>query len=117
MKNKVITSVVFRKYKDGDIIALFPYDTERQIGECSSYMHVGQHGTSNYSLVIGQTKPASPKEYADLKAELENYGPEEANYHLDVISKISWDRHRSVYEYEQKRGQLHINHLRNIGML
>lgn len=69
------TPVVFRKYgarKGGEIIALFPtvlgtYDPYT----CSSYVHVGQHGSADPRHVVNDTRPASPAEYEDLKRELE----------------------------------------------
>lgn len=94
-----VTEVIFRKYKNGnkEIIALFPYDTERRYGQCSSYMHIGQHGAAEYSGVMENTKPATPLEYADLKTELENYGSEDSHYNLKVINKINWTRYRKEY--------------------
>ena len=80
-KNKHQTAVVFRRFKDGDIIALFPGLKERSYS-CLSYMHVGQHGPAEYQHVIASTKPAKPKEYEDLKRELEGLG-----YNLRVIQR------------------------------
>lgn len=95
-----VTEVIFRKFskkEGGQIIALFPYDTERNYGQCSSYMHIGQHSTADYQNVMQSTKPVRTSEFADLKAELENYGPAEANYNLKVISKISWKKYKEAY--------------------
>ena len=78
------TVVVFRKFLDGDVIAIFP---EMQANEkpcdCGSYMHIGQHGAVSY-LFTRASKPASPEEYADLKVELESIG-----YNLDIKKKIT----------------------------
>lgn len=99
-----VTPVVFRKFRDdGEIIALFPYDTGNRIGMCSSYMRVGQHGDADYSIVINETHPARPEEYADLKTELENYGPPEAHYNLAILTKWSFKRHCQEFHKEQKR--------------
>lgn len=65
-----MTRVVFRKWKDGDIIALFPDDINPHDGTVTSYMHVGQHGTADYAGVIADTQPAREDEYRDLLAEL-----------------------------------------------
>lgn len=83
------TPVIFRKYgprKGGDVLALFPaeigtYDS----ATCSSYAHVGQHGSASPYGVIGDTRPATPEEYADLKKELEcaPYG-----YKLKVYTRM-----------------------------
>lgn len=67
------TKVVFRTYKDGEVIALFP-DIDEGNYYCMSYMHIGQHGAADYSGVIRDTKPASPEQYKDLQRELENIG-------------------------------------------
>lgn len=83
------TPVIFRKYgprKGGDVIALLPaelgtYDPYM----CSSYVHVGQHGSADPNFVIGNTRPALPHEYADLKRELESppYG-----YRFQVYNRL-----------------------------
>lgn len=101
-----VTEVIFRKYpkrEGGQIIALFPYDCETRFGTCESYMHIGQHGTADYQGVMQSTKPASPAEYADLKVELGNYGPAEANYNLKVINKISWNRYSKEHKNQIRR--------------
>jgi len=67
------TTVVFRKWKNGDVIALFPLIDESP-GRCLSYEHTGQHGIADYGHVIDRTDPARPHECADLKAELEQIG-------------------------------------------
>lgn len=86
MGKEQITAVVFRKYKDGDVIALFPYDIETLDGEVGCYMHVGQHGSADYHGVIAVTKPASEVEYADLKRELES---NPYQYKFKVLRKAS----------------------------
>jgi hypothetical protein len=72
------TPVIFRKWPASEghaIIALFP--TEPGTNDpytCSSYEHVGQHGSADPNGVIQRTTVAAPSEYADLKKELENIG-------------------------------------------
>ena len=69
------TPVVFRKWNNGDIIALFPMiQADNQGLLCTSYMHIGQHGGASYWRVIAQTVPATPAEYADLLVELKAIG-------------------------------------------
>ena len=85
MKDTDTTEVIFRKWKDnGDIIALFPYEARKRgfFGIVESYEHVGQHGDADYPLVVKATRPATPEEYADLKAELEGLG-----YNLKVMQR------------------------------
>ena len=69
------TKVIFRKYKDGQIIALFP---EIPWNTCthtvSSYMHLGQHGGADYTEIIPITQPACKNEYQELLTELETIG-------------------------------------------
>jgi len=77
------TVVVFRRWRNGDVIALFP-EVPGSPGFCSSFEHVGQHGDASYSGVICQTTPATPEEYADLKTELES-AP--YNYVLRVVKR------------------------------
>ena len=67
------TKVIFRKYKDGDIIALFP-DLQASSHFCESYMHAGQHGGADYQSVIADTSLATWDEYEDLQEELESIG-------------------------------------------
>jgi hypothetical protein len=63
--------VVFRKWKNGDLIALFPELPADIHGRyCDAYEHVGQHGGADYFGVIQQTKPCSLDDAADLITEL-----------------------------------------------
>lgn len=67
--------VVFRRWKNGDVIALFPELPADIFGTfCDAYEHVGQHGGADYFGVIQQTKPCSLNEAADLITELRTIG-------------------------------------------
>jgi hypothetical protein len=67
--------VVFRKWKNGDIIALFPELPADIHGRyCDAYEYVGQHGGADYFGVIQQTRPCSLNEAADLANELRTIG-------------------------------------------
>jgi hypothetical protein len=81
--------VVFRRFADGDIIALFPYLPAECLNAwpCQSYKHVGQHGAADPRIVY-DTRPARPHEYAALKAELEQIG-----YRLAVRQRFPTDAH------------------------
>ncbi len=74
------TRVIFRKWKDGNIIALFPdlnhANGAANRGNIMSYMHVGQHGEASESLLDEKIilKDATAEEAADLRAELEMIG-------------------------------------------
>ncbi len=65
--------VVFRRWKGGGVIALFP-GIDVGNGICSSYEHVGQHSEADYKIVIARTRPAKPSEYQDLLNELGRIG-------------------------------------------
>jgi hypothetical protein len=74
MKDKVL----FRKFEDGEVIAIFPdleWDTQ---GNVTSYMHIGQHGACDTDL-INELEKASESEYKPLADELESIG-----YKLDI---------------------------------
>lgn len=82
-KDAFKTVVVFRMFKDGEVLALFPDIVNYRNGECESYQHVGQHGAADYGHCIQITTPAKPDEYADLQCELEGMG-----YNLDIRKRF-----------------------------
>lgn len=61
--------VVFRKYKDGTIIALFPTIKCDNMGHILSYEHIGQHCSAS-PLIVHETKLATEEEYTPLLNEL-----------------------------------------------
>lgn len=74
------TEVIFR-VDDGEILAVFPYNSGKDhLIEC--YAHTGQHSWCAWDYITRCTKPATPAQYADLKAELEGLG-----YDLKVLQK------------------------------
>lgn len=76
------TKVIFRYWKK-DVIAIFPEELgDTDIGNCSSYQHIGQHGSCNPKYIIETSRPATPDEYNDLKTELESIG-----YNLEIVKK------------------------------
>ena len=80
-----ITKVVFRKFDNGEIIALFPeIPGTNDVLTMSSYMHVGQHGSAHLS-VVSNTKLATEEDYSSLKNELENI----VGYNLRVSQRIT----------------------------
>ena len=79
------TVVVFRKWKDGDVIALFPEVPADRAGIlCLSYERVGQHGGADYQGVVHETKPATEAEYQALAEELKRAG-----YNLRPVKRAS----------------------------
>ena len=86
--------VVFRVFPDGDVIALFPAAPGTpDPSTCASYMHVGQHGAADYACVVADTRPATVKELAPLRAELKQIG-----YRLQIVARktAAHDRRRLV---------------------
>jgi hypothetical protein len=90
-----VIEVIFRVWKNGDVIALFPYvPADRYSYDCNSYEHNGQHGAASPEVVY-RTRLAKPAEYAALKRELESIG-----YALRVIQRFpngSTKRYRAAY--------------------
>jgi len=76
------TKVIFRKFKDGEVIAIFPNELYDWINKdlVWSYMHIGQHGAASKSLAE-EKEIALPEEYANLQEELESIG-----YVLDITA-------------------------------
>lgn len=68
------TATIFRRQRDGDIIALFPTIPADPQGHCLSYQRVGQHGAADPGHVMAHTRPAAPDEYASLMSELAGIG-------------------------------------------
>lgn len=97
-KDKYKTVVIFRKFKDGQIIALFPYEVDIYNHNCSSYMHIGQHSGANYSHCIQITKPANKIEYKALFYELEQIG-----YNLEIKQKFNYREYCRAYNKESIR--------------
>ena len=66
--------VIFRKFPEGDIIALFPDMIEnRDKHYINSYQHIGQHGSASVELITDLEIPTN-KEIKDLKEELKSIG-------------------------------------------
>lgn len=82
--------VIFRKWpktEGGDVIALFPgLAGNAQPHTCSSYQHVGQHGTADLGALTHTLAKATPEEYADLKRELES---PPYRYILRVVQRVT----------------------------
>lgn len=68
-------TVIFRTWPDGDVVALFPEIPSDPRGLlCTSYMHVGQHGSADCRGVTDATRPARPEEWRALAKELTQIG-------------------------------------------
>lgn len=85
-------TVIFRKFKDGEIIALFPYEIWHRT-DIMSYLHIGQHGAACYNGVVRTTKPAKPNEFKDLYNELKQIG-----YKLEVKQKYNHNKFLTAWK-------------------
>lgn len=76
-----MTHVIFRKFRDGDVIALFPYEPHNRfdVDSINSYMHVGQHGEAHYTHIMKVTKQCKDNEHQELFNELLEQGYEDLN--------------------------------------
>jgi len=69
--------VVIRVWKGDpdDVFALFPTDPADNYGHfCTSYQHVGQHGSADYCHCIRNSRPATKAEARPLLIELRRIG-------------------------------------------
>lgn len=77
-----MTTVLFRKEKEGDIIAVFPYIQEAMA--CLCYTHFGQHFTADWLYLRNHTTQASEKEAQKLINELQAVGYDD----LRIIKRL-----------------------------
>ncbi len=87
--NNELTEVCFRKEKDGETLAVFPYLSYRNY-TITCYAHIGQHHTCTWPYVQECTKKAKPEEYQNLYKELVSIG-----YQLRILQK---PMHRKMYQ-------------------
>ena len=86
--------MIFRRWPDGEIDALFPYDIADHRGNVTCYAHVGQHGSADYDHCIESTKPAKQAESLTLKQELETLG-----YKIRIVKRRNYKKYlKSYYE-------------------
>jgi len=88
-----VTEVIFRKEKDGTILAVFPYIIHNGI-TVTCYAHIGQHSACAYpDYAIDKCKPTTEAEYKDLFNELEN----SVGYKLKVIKRQNHAKFLKAY--------------------
>lgn len=80
---KYSIDVVFRKWPDGTIDALMPYESEVDY-KVTCYSRIGQHCQADYDYVVSKTKLASEDEYRPLLNELLSL-----DYEVRVIKKAN----------------------------
>ena len=77
--------VVFRKFDNGEVIAMFPQFTNKRNYRIDSYMHIGQHGECD-PMIVHDTKLATENEYESLLKEIQSIYHE---YDLKVMKKLN----------------------------
>lgn len=101
MQDTNVTEILFRKEKDGGIVAIMPYEISMWNSKTTyvlSYAHIGQHSDCVLEY-IPDTEPAKAHEYADLKKELEQIG-----YNVKVIRKVNQRKHfRELARLQKKQ--------------
>lgn len=68
-----MTLIIFKKFPQGDVIALMPEDDADSQGNIMSYQRIGQHGAASPEL-LEDLEDATKQERAALKRELESLG-------------------------------------------
>jgi hypothetical protein len=96
MNEIVQIDVMFRQDKEGNSLAVFPYDIADMKGNCGCYAHIGQHSGCCWKYVMNYTKPAT--EFSELQRELESIG-----YKLNVIRRRNYNRWTEAYLKVLKR--------------
>ena len=90
MRKLTPVDVIFRKFKEGDVIALMPSFNSASgaanRGMIMSYMHFGQHSEA-CPTIVNVTKLAKPDEYADLLKELRMIG-----YKVIIRKRLNWKK-------------------------
>lgn len=81
------TVVIFRKEKEGTILAVMPYNIEDWNGSMMCYSHIGQHAVMTPEY-LKETKPCKPEEYRELQKELKGLG-----YNLKVQKRVNWNKY------------------------
>jgi hypothetical protein len=87
------TKVIFRKYRGGTVIALFPEVPTDGMGELCVLQSLTVKNSVDGFKTFSNTLPASPYEYQELKEKLENMG-----YTLVICEK--WDYEMSKIRRE-----------------
>ena len=77
--------VVFRKFDNGEVIAMFPQFGSKRNWTIQSYMHIGQHGECD-PMIIHDTKLATESEYESLLKEIQSIYHD---YDIRVMKKLN----------------------------
>ena len=77
--------VVFRKFENDEVIALFLQFTNKNNYKIESYMHIGQHSECD-PLIVHDTKLATENEYEPLLKEIESIYDD---YEIKIMKKLN----------------------------
>jgi hypothetical protein len=95
-----VVDVIFRVDREGEVFALFPgLAGTRELHTCTSYQHVGQHGSADLAFCMRSSRKATEDEYMPLMRELQRVG-----YAMNVVAKTS--RRHAV----ERAREVHANH-------
>lgn len=88
------TLVIFRKFNDGDIIAIFPKENyfSHESTTKMSYMHIGQYSACELDVIMNNTTKATEDEYSELKIELESL----VGYNLKILKSYTYPYDSSI---------------------
>lgn len=86
------TTVMFRKFDDDTVIALFPYEIKKYFGSIGSKVAGWKRGVSPLNI-IRRTKPATKEEFQPLKEELER-----DKYKLRITNRINNKKYFEVWK-------------------
>ena len=80
------TKVIFRKEKNGEVLAVFPEfpGDNNPYRTCACYSHIGQHGAMALDYIKSTSELKYRMDYQDLYDELVSVG-----YDLEVVTRIS----------------------------
>ena len=97
MKDKTKTEMMFRKEKSGDfkgvIFVIMPYELADIMGNVMSYQTVGQHSAVTYDIAMKHSVPAKPKEFKELKKELEDF----YDYNIKIIHRRNFKKYNDAF--------------------
>jgi len=86
--------VIFRKEKNGSIIAVFPYIISDPDGNVLCYAPYEGHGSISWDYYISNTKPCKETEYKELEEQLEDhYG-----YSLEIVQRRDYDAYMKAWK-------------------
>lgn len=86
------TEILFRKDKEGIILAIFPHEVADFKGNVTTYEHVGQHSAGNYRHCMDISKPATELESKSLKDELDSIG-----YNIKIVKRQNSKKYLEAY--------------------